>query len=104
MENTGDRNGETLRWFTTGSSCAWRASSNKKTHIERVGESAPKHWIILRRGKGHEEAHEGISEVLALSYYGLPYQLKPCFLYLGHFPEDFDIPTKKIDANGRLKE
>ena len=58
----------------------------------------------VRRGKGHEEAHEGISEVLALSYYGLAYQLKPCFLYLGHFPEDFDIPTKKIDANGRLKE
>ncbi|KAL6334446.1 hypothetical protein AAG906_015636 [Vitis piasezkii] len=41
-----------------------------KKHIERVGET--------------------------LSYYGLPYQLKPCFLYLGHFPEDFDIPTQKL--------
>ncbi|XVF71276.1 hypothetical protein PTKIN_Ptkin12aG0024000 [Pterospermum kingtungense] len=37
-----------------------------------------------------------LSEVLALSYHELPYQLKPCFLYLSQFPEDFDIPTKKL--------
>ncbi|CBI37944.3 unnamed protein product, partial [Vitis vinifera] len=50
----------------------------------------------LRRGKGHEQEFGGVSEVLASSYYDLPYQLKPCFLYLGHFPEDFEIPTKKL--------
>ncbi|XVE72314.1 hypothetical protein DITRI_Ditri11bG0029400 [Diplodiscus trichospermus] len=37
-----------------------------------------------------------LSEVLALSYHELPYQLKPCFLYLSQFPEDFDISTKKL--------
>ncbi|GLT70831.1 hypothetical protein SLA2020_428870 [Shorea laevis] len=48
----------------------------------------------LARTKGHEQAR--LSEVLALSYHELPYQLKPCFLYLSQFPEDFDIPTKKL--------
>ncbi|KDP26975.1 hypothetical protein JCGZ_22195 [Jatropha curcas] len=45
----------------------------------------------LRRGKGF-----GVSEVLALSYHELPYQLKPCFLHLAHFPQDYEIPTKKL--------
>ncbi|KAL2340500.1 hypothetical protein Fmac_008440 [Flemingia macrophylla] len=49
----------------------------------------------LRRAKGQEQ-HLGVSEVLALSYYELPYQLKPCFLHLAHFPENLEIPTKKI--------
>ncbi|GKU97398.1 hypothetical protein SLEP1_g10547 [Rubroshorea leprosula] len=48
----------------------------------------------LSRTKGHEQAR--LSEVLALSYHELPYQSKPCFLYLSQFPEDFDIPTKKL--------
>lgn len=100
MENTGDRNGETLRWFTTGSRCAWRASSNKKNTLKEWEKVHRNIGSYIRRGKGHEEAHEGISEVLALSYYGLPYQLKPCFLYLGHFPEDFDIPTQKLMRMG----
>ncbi|XP_054824369.1 putative disease resistance protein At1g50180 [Prosopis cineraria] len=37
-----------------------------------------------------------LAEVLALSYDDLPYQLKPCFLYLSQFPEDSEIPTKKL--------
>ncbi|XP_057430343.1 putative disease resistance protein At1g50180 [Lotus japonicus] len=49
----------------------------------------------LRREKGHEQ-HLGVSEVLALSYYELPYHLKPCFLHLAHFPENTEIPTKKL--------
>lgn len=35
-------------------------------------------------------------EVLALSYDDLPWHLKPCFLYLGSFPEDVKIPVKTI--------
>ena len=35
-------------------------------------------------------------KVLALSYNELPCHLKPCFLYLGHFPEDFEISTKEL--------
>ncbi|KAJ6355038.1 hypothetical protein OIU77_005600 [Salix suchowensis] len=49
----------------------------------------------LRRGKGDEQLL-GVTEVLALSYHELPYQLKPCFLHLAHFPEDCEIQTKKM--------
>ncbi|GMN73293.1 hypothetical protein TIFTF001_055711, partial [Ficus carica] len=38
----------------------------------------------------------GVEEILALSYYDLPYYLKPCFLYLGCFPEDCEIPKKNL--------
>ncbi|KAJ6958780.1 hypothetical protein NC653_040415 [Populus alba x Populus x berolinensis] len=49
----------------------------------------------LRRGKGDEQ-RLGVTEVLALSYHELPYQVKPCFLHLAHFPEDCEIQTKKM--------
>ncbi|KAL0011857.1 hypothetical protein SO802_006965 [Lithocarpus litseifolius] len=53
--------------------------------------------IKLHLGKGQGEGQQSrVHEVLALSYFQLHYQLKPCFLYLSHFPEDFDIPTKKL--------
>ncbi|CAL5427692.1 unnamed protein product [Camellia sinensis] len=35
-------------------------------------------------------------DTLALSYYHLPRHLKPCFLYLGAFPEDQEIPVQKV--------
>ncbi|CAL5362245.1 unnamed protein product [Camellia sinensis] len=41
--------------------------------------------------------HEnGVSTVLALSYHDLPYQLKPCFLYFGYFPEDYRIDAERL--------
>ncbi|KAM1160708.1 hypothetical protein ACFX19_034282 [Malus domestica] len=49
----------------------------------------------LKRAKGHEQ-HSTVPEVLALSYHDLPFILKPCFLYLSHFPEDFEIPRRKL--------
>ena len=44
----------------------------------------------------HVQQNLRVNKVLALSYYDLPCHLKPCFLYLGHFPEDFEIPTRKL--------
>ncbi|XP_059436529.1 putative disease resistance RPP13-like protein 3 [Corylus avellana] len=35
-------------------------------------------------------------EILALSYTHLPRRLKPCFLYFGTYPEDFEIPVKQL--------
>ena len=37
-----------------------------------------------------------VNKVLSLSYNDLPCHLKPCFLYLGHFLEDFEIPTEEL--------
>lgn len=42
------------------------------------------------------EQDGGIHGVLALSYYDLPYHLKPCFLYLGNFLEDQEISARRL--------
>ncbi|XP_054797550.1 disease resistance protein RPP13-like [Prosopis cineraria] len=36
------------------------------------------------------------TNILALSYKFLPQNLKPCFLYVGHYPEDFKISVKQL--------
>ena len=52
---------------------------------------------VLKHAKSYLYAEDSrVNNVLALSYNDLPSHLKPCFLYLGHFPEDFEIPTKKL--------
>ncbi|VVB07192.1 unnamed protein product [Arabis nemorensis] len=37
-----------------------------------------------------------VYRILSLSYDELPTQLKHCFLYLAHFPEDFEIDLEKL--------
>ncbi|CDP11046.1 unnamed protein product [Coffea canephora] len=47
--------------------------------------------------KGEKIGREGeVPKVLAYSYYDLPWQLKPCFLYLGKFREDSDIRAESL--------
>ncbi|XVE63771.1 hypothetical protein DITRI_Ditri07aG0046600 [Diplodiscus trichospermus] len=46
----------------------------------------------LKKGRGCW----GVSEALALSYDDMPVYLKPCFLYLSIFPEDYEIPATKL--------
>ncbi|KAI3836560.1 hypothetical protein MKW92_043250 [Papaver armeniacum] len=43
-----------------------------------------------------EEDSYKCSGILALSYYDLPYYLKPCFLYMSLFPEDSEIRATKL--------
>ncbi|KAL2926952.1 putative disease resistance RPP8-like protein 4 [Bienertia sinuspersici] len=43
-----------------------------------------------------DDEYTGVYEVLAMSYYELSYHIKPCFLHLGYFPEDFDIPVERL--------
>ncbi|CAN6710423.1 unnamed protein product [Malus baccata var. baccata] len=42
------------------------------------------------------EEYGGVLWLLALSYDNLPYQLKLCFLYLAHFPKDYEIPVNRL--------
>ncbi|XP_027097576.2 putative disease resistance protein At1g50180 [Coffea arabica] len=47
--------------------------------------------------RGEKIGKEGeVPKVLAYSYYDLPWQLKPCFLYLGKFKEDSDIGVASL--------
>ncbi|PIA30483.1 hypothetical protein AQUCO_05500036v1 [Aquilegia coerulea] len=48
--------------------------------------------IGMRNGKDDDV----VLSILSLSYIELPYHLKPLFLYLGLFPEDSNIPVKKV--------
>ncbi|KAJ4969502.1 hypothetical protein NE237_016203 [Protea cynaroides] len=58
-------------------------------------DKIPSEWAkVLKRISG--EGHDQITIILVLSYDDLPYFLKPCFLYLGVFPEDHEIPARKL--------
>ncbi|KAI7981571.1 putative disease resistance protein [Camellia lanceoleosa] len=58
------------------------------------------HWQKVQQNfnsyakRGGQDAR--VLDVLALSYQDLPCQLKACFLYLGNYPEDFDINAEKL--------
>ncbi|KAI6707016.1 hypothetical protein NL676_009978 [Syzygium grande] len=61
------------------------------------GLLAAKEWEkIYRNIDSYLSNDDDVSKVLALSYDDLPWQLKPCFLYLASFPEDAKIPVKKV--------
>ncbi|KAI4314808.1 hypothetical protein L6164_027679 [Bauhinia variegata] len=58
-----------------------------------------KEWMqVLKNISWHllEGEDNRIAEILTLSYNDLPPHLKSCFLYLGLFPQDMTIPTKKL--------
>ncbi|KAG8480195.1 hypothetical protein CXB51_024949 [Gossypium anomalum] len=45
----------------------------------------------------HQDRQYGaVNRILVSSYNDLPYPLKPCFLYLSHYPEDWEIRKKEL--------
>ncbi|KAK1293398.1 putative disease resistance protein [Acorus calamus] len=57
----------------------------------------PEDWNRVDTGVDWElGVDDRTSRVLALSYDDLPVRLKPCFLYLGVFPEDYEIPSSRL--------
>ncbi|KMT13599.1 hypothetical protein BVRB_4g082000 [Beta vulgaris subsp. vulgaris] len=57
-------------------------------------------WIKLYNSFGFEIGSNphfsNTNKILLFSYYKLPYYLKPCFLYLGMFPEDYIISSNML--------
>ncbi|CBI37933.3 unnamed protein product, partial [Vitis vinifera] len=57
----------------------------------------PTEWEkVLKNLQAHFSSDKGVDAVLSLSYIDLPHNLRSCFLYLGLFPEDQIIPTRKL--------
>ncbi|MBA0669489.1 hypothetical protein Goklo_025156, partial [Gossypium klotzschianum] len=49
------------------------------------------------KGLPHQDHQYGaVNRILVSSYNELPYHLKPCFLYLGHYPEDWEISKSEL--------
>ncbi|KAL0417225.1 UNVERIFIED_CONTAM: putative late blight resistance proteinR1B-17 [Sesamum latifolium] len=44
----------------------------------------------------YDNSETRFQQIVSFSYNALPSNLKPCFLYLGMFPEDFEIPIKRL--------
>ncbi|CAL9111649.1 unnamed protein product [Musa textilis] len=63
-------------------------------------KKTPDEWRKLHDHLGIEletnDSLKNINRVLLLSYNDLPYHLKPCFLYLSIFPEDYEIHRKRL--------
>ncbi|XWS07713.1 hypothetical protein CRYUN_Cryun41cG0013600 [Craigia yunnanensis] len=50
----------------------------------------------LNKAQQQNHPYGAVNGILGLSYNDLPYYLKPCFLYLGHYPEDWEISKKEL--------
>ncbi|XP_052876154.1 putative disease resistance protein At1g50180 [Gossypium arboreum] len=50
----------------------------------------------LKGFQQHDPQYGAVNRILVLSYNDLPYHLKPCFLYLAHYPEDWEISKKEL--------
>ncbi|XP_021295567.1 putative disease resistance protein At1g50180 isoform X2 [Herrania umbratica] len=67
-------------------------------------KKSPAQWEMVHRNinahlnKFQQEDHRygGVNGILALSYNELPFHLKPCFLYFGHYPEDWEISKREL--------
>ncbi|KAH6778925.1 hypothetical protein C2S52_010162 [Perilla frutescens var. hirtella] len=62
-------------------------------------EKTPQYWNEVASVKNHHlfmDAYDEISKVLYLSYENLSHQLKMCFLYMGVFRRNYEVPRSKL--------
>ncbi|XP_043699762.1 putative disease resistance RPP13-like protein 3 [Telopea speciosissima] len=67
-----------------------------------LGGKSPQEWftvkdrihqqLMVKEGQGKNN----LEKILSLSYNDLPYELKACFLYIGLFPEDYEIIAEEL--------
>ncbi|KAK9265818.1 hypothetical protein L1049_021580 [Liquidambar formosana] len=74
-----------MQWLTT---CLGLLSTKERRECYIVKKQM---WHDVR-----SHASTRIEHIFSLSFDNLPHHLKPCFLYLGLFPEDFEISTWKL--------
>uniref|UniRef100_I1R5G8 Uncharacterized protein n=1 Tax=Oryza glaberrima TaxID=4538 RepID=I1R5G8_ORYGL len=53
-------------------------------------------WEQVHNSISSAFSSQGMSDILLLSYYDLPYHLKTCLLYLSVFPEDYKIDRDEL--------
>uniref|UniRef100_A0A0E0RFU4 Uncharacterized protein n=1 Tax=Oryza rufipogon TaxID=4529 RepID=A0A0E0RFU4_ORYRU len=53
-------------------------------------------WEQVHNSLSSAFSSQGMSDILLLSYYDLPYHLKTCLLYLSVFPEDYKIDRDEL--------
>ena len=53
-------------------------------------------WEQVYNSMSSAFSHQGMRDILLLSYYDLPHHLKTCLLYLSMFPEDYEIEREEL--------
>ncbi|KAL3639939.1 hypothetical protein CASFOL_014907 [Castilleja foliolosa] len=66
--------------------------------LTKANEMSPQYWNQVAEGQNSVfvDAYEQMSKVLLRSYEFLPRYLKDYFLYMGVFPQKYDIPISKL--------
>ncbi|OMO76507.1 NB-ARC domain-containing protein [Corchorus olitorius] len=52
--------------------------------------------MVQRKFNADLNKYGAVNGILVLSYHDLPLHLKSCFLYFGHYPEDWEISKKEL--------
>ncbi|GAB4837778.1 hypothetical protein Ancab_039630 [Ancistrocladus abbreviatus] len=67
-----------------------------KRTLDEWKQVSKKFGSLLLKVKGPAHYGKSVYQTLMLSYHDLPDNLKPCFLYLARFPEDYEIESEKL--------
>ncbi|EOY18001.1 Disease resistance protein RPP8 [Theobroma cacao] len=69
------------------------ATKRSRAQWETVHQNINAHLNEFQQQDHH---YGGVNWILVLSYNELPFHLKPCFLYLSNYPEDWEISKKEL--------